>query len=687
LPLALRSRSKHGVAMRARAVLFWLLPTLLVSCAAERPPREPLPSPLAAPPPLLPPLTPPAAPTYSGIDRATVNRAAVRLNLPLFWTNDLDKDGAVDPTEVASLLFYPTEGHWVEAGAFTPAFADAWSKIQKEANLAPPSDPREALVVRDLDQGLATLVATDLRTAPYEDGALSRHLLKAAHLIDALYAMQIGAEALASQVPADAASQSLFRRNWGPRCVGPLTENDPACSAIPGAPKAVCDAYPGPMQRKVGFCEDLEKLPNAKELLSPFVVVRAGAKGTLAPLSFALAYRGLMTAIAEELRAAATEVTSSNEAALRAYLLAAAESFTTNDWLGADEAWSKMNALNSKWYLRIGPDEVYWDPCNQKAGFHMTFARINADSLAWQNKLVPVQQEMERTIAAHIGAPYVMRAVTFHLPDFIDIVWNAGDDRNAMGATIGQSLPNWGPVAAQGRGRTVAMSNLYQDVDSRAIRRKQAESLLSRESMKGYVDSAAPGLLSTILHEATHNLGPSHEYRFGGKTDAQAFGGQMSTMLEELKAQSGALYFIDFARIHGIIGAEEANETYANCVVWAFGHIGRGMYDAARKRKPYSQLAAIQVGFLMDEGALSFDPNEPAANGTDKGAFTIHYDRFPGAAEKLIVAVGRVKAKNDRAAAEAMTKRYVDGDRVPQSLIAERELRYPRQSFVYAVEM
>jgi len=298
-----------------------------------------------------------------------------------------------------------------------------------------------------------------------------------------------------------------------------------------------------------------------------------------------------------------------------------------------------------------------------------------------------VQEEMEKALAARIGPPYKARSVTFHLPDFIDIVWNAGDDRNPMGATIGQSLPNWGPVAAQGRGRTVAMSNLYQDADSRAIRRKQAESLLSRESMKGYVDLATPGLLSTILHEATHNLGPSHEYRFGGKTDAQAFGGQMSTMLEELKAQSGALYFIEFARTHGIIHADQAIEAYAHCIVWSFGHVSRGMYDGSHKRKPYSQLAAIQLGFLMDEGALTFDPNELAANGTDKGAFTIHYERFPAAAEKLMGVVGLIKAKNDKAAAEVMTTKYVDGDRVPQSLITERELRYPRQSFVYAVDM
>ena len=48
----------------------------------------------------------------------------------------------------------------------------------------------------------------------------------------------------------------------------------------------------------------------------------------------------------------------------------------------ADEAWAKMTVDNSKWYVRVAPDETYWEPCAQKAGFHLTFARINQGSQA-----------------------------------------------------------------------------------------------------------------------------------------------------------------------------------------------------------------------------------------------------------------------------------------------------------------
>jgi len=637
---------------------------------------------------------PPTA--HAAVDRRAFNRSAQRLNLPLFWSIDKTGNGGIEPDETALLLFYPTSGtaKWVEGGSFTPAFEEAYKRIVEDAagsgvppGLSAEEQARRSLVVQELDQGRATLVSNDLSALGSDEKSLVEHVLSASNLIDSLYATQIGAKALEDRVPReDIASQSLFRRNWGPKCLQPLTEQKPACSAIPGATKPLCDAYPAAIQSEATFCQKLEKLPNSKPLLAPFVVVREkGAAFEPVPLS--VAYKAPMEAISKELRAAAEAIKDPKEKPLKAYLVAAAQSFHDNNWLPADEAWARMNATNSAWYLRVAPDEVYWDPCNHKAGFHVTFARINKDSLAWQDKLAPVEQKMEQTLATLIGKPYAVRKVTFHLPDFVDIVINAGDDRKESGATIGQSLPNWGPVANQGRGRTVAMSNLYTDPDSQKSRREGAESLLSKEGMSDYVDSAQPGLLSTILHEATHNLGPAHEYRWKGKTDAQWFGGNLASMMEELKAQSGALYFVDFLKQSGVIDAPTAKRTYTDSIVWAFGHISRGMYTETGQRKAYSQLAAIQIGFLVDEGALTWDASGKAANGKDTGAFTMHLDKLPGAIEKMMKTVGGLKATGDKAGAEALAKKYVDGTIVPQGIITERLLRNPRATFVYALTL
>lgn len=632
---------------------------------------------------------------HDAVARHDFNRAAVRLNLPLFWVADEDQDSAVSPAEVVSLLFYGGEWRWVVDGRFTPEFEEAYGRIVKEAaqpggsedGLDAAERERRRLVREDLDYGIATLVRSDLTTLPEDHRTFVRHMLQAANLIDKLYARQVGAAAMADQVgEMDLAGQSLFRRNWGPRGAAPGTDLNPACSAIPGGPKPLVDPYPAAMQENEDFCARLEGLPNAEELFDPFTAVRE-VDGQLVAVPYNDAYPILMGAIATELTAAADALSDPEEEALRSYLRAAAQSFTDNDWAPADEAWAAMNVQNSRWYLRIAPDEVYWEPCSQKAGFHLTLALINRDSLTWQERLTPVRQEMEDRLAVVAGPPYSAREVAFHLPDFIDIVVNAGDDRDPLGATIGQSLPNWGPVANEGRGRTVAMTNLYTDADSAAIRRAQAESLLDAATMAHYTDGPEPGLLGTILHEATHNLGPSHEYEVGGRTDSVLFGGGLASTLDELKAQTGALWYLEMLHSRGLISAELYRQSYVDALIWAFGHISRGMYTATGQRKAYSQLAAIQVGYLLEDGALAFDPDAIAANGDDHGAFHIDFERMPAAIEKMMGLVAGIKARGDRERAEELAAGMVDGEAVPQALITERMLRHPKANFVYSIDM
>ncbi|MCB9597300.1 MAG: hypothetical protein H6719_31535 [Sandaracinaceae bacterium] len=627
--------------------------------------------------------TPAEAPAYDGLERLRFNQLAVQTNTPVFWASDADEDGAIDADEVRQLLFYPESEPFVADGALTDHFRETYEALVAANGATAPTDPRLAAVVEELSTTAPTLVETDLSDLPADHQAFADHMLRVADMIDGLYARQVGMTRLQDQVADDDASRSLFRRNWGPACRGATTERNEACSAIVGAPREPVDVYPIEMQSSDGFCATLEARDDSSALLTPFTVVRE-AEGALRAVPYTEAYANQMGPVATELRAAADALTDSAEEPLRTYLRAAAQAFQDNDWNPADEAWAAMNVRNSRWYVRVAPDEVYWDPCSQKAGFHMTFALINQGSLVWQDRLTPLQQRMEASIA-ELSDAYEPRDVSFHLPDFIDIVTNSGDDRDAFGATIGQSLPNWGPVSEEGRGRTVAMTNLYTDPDSAARRRSLAESIFTEATLAHYSDDAEPGLLSTILHEATHNLGPSHEYRTNGQTDDEAFGGGLASMLEELKAQSGALFYTAMLREEGIITEDRQNETYLDSIVWAMGHISRGMYTPTGQRKAYSQLAAVQVGFLMDAGVLTWDAEAMAANGTDHGAFSLDYARFPAAARDLMTLVMGIKATGNRAEAERVAARFVDGDVVPQATIVERWNRSPRATFVYAI--
>ncbi len=671
------------------------LAPLLAVVACESNPPEPK---VAPPQPTvtMPPATITATPKLDRVTREEFNRLAAELALPLFWTEDTNKDGVLDPGELTvywGLDRGAATADFVGGGTFTPKLREAYERIAKQKTVSD-ADPRRAAVKKELAQGRVTLVATDFSSVPPEERKFVQAIVKASELIEALYAKQQGVTELAAKVPADdPASKTLFFRGQGPKCEAPLTQNDPSCGALVAAdmPKTkLSGMYPADLlAANAKFCEELQKNKD-KKLLDPFTVVVKDASGKgLASKPFHEFWPAETKAIATELEGAA-QALGAREPALKEYLLAAAKAFGDDNWWPADEAWAKMDAKNSKYYLRIAPDEVYDEPCSTKALYHVSFGLINQGSLKWQQRLDPLKTEMEGALAAMAGKPYTARKVTFKLPDFADIALNAGDSRKASGATIGQSLPNFGPVANGGRGRTVAMTNFYTDPDSIATAKEQGASLFCKDAMANWTSSQEPQLMSTVLHEAAHNLGPAHQYKVNGKIDREAFGGPLASTLEELKAQTAALFFTEWLVEKKQITREEADRAHVRDMFWAFGHISRGMYGENNHPKNYSQLAAIQLGSLIKVGAVTWKADETAANGKDKGCFSLDLAKMPGAIKSLMTEVAQIKGRGDKAKAETLIKEHVGapGEKRPtHEVITERITRAPKASFVYSLKM
>jgi hypothetical protein len=121
-----------------------------------------------------------------------------------------------------------------------------------------------------------------------------------------------------------------------------------------------------------------------------------------------------------------------------------------------------------------------------------------------------------------------------------------------------------------------------------------------------------------------------------------------------------------------------------------FGHISRGMYTADKQPLSYSQLAAIQLGWFIKDGAVTWRAEENASNGKDKGCFAIDPAKLSGSVKTLMTQVAQIKGKGDRAGAEKLVKDYVDvsGDKKKvHDVIQDRFTRYPKASFVYSVKL
>lgn len=675
---------------------------LLAFCACS---RKPTPVALPAPEPATAQagaqaLPADATPVHALITRDQFNQAAAEENLPLFWRDDLNHNQNMETNELAVLWHrdWPEERVWREGLAFSTKFEQTYAQLvrgvqaSQNAPVALPSQElRKDAVLKELRQGRPTLVRSDLTQVSPEEKQMVQHVLRAAELVEVLFAQQSGTAAMYKAIPrSDAASRALFVRNQAPWCEAPATENDPNCNALTDLPKKRSGLYPTDIQANPEFCTAIAKDPTAVDVVTAFGMVVRGDKGELKNVPYSRAWPAEMDAVAKELTAAASALGASKEPALKVYLLAAAGAFVDDDWVKADEAWAKMSATNSKWYLRIAPDETYHEPCARKAGFHVSFARINPAALKWQQLLEPVKGDLEKALAELAGPPYVSGKIAFHLPDFIDIVINAGDSRSALGATIGQSLPNWGPVANESRGRTVAMTNLYNDADSKAVVRTQVESLYCTSAMPLFSDDSEPQVMSTVLHEAAHNLGPAHEYKVDGKVDDDIFGGPLAATLEELKAQTAALYFTDWLADKKLIDDKKRHEAHSADIAWNFGHISQGMFNPAGKPKPYSHLAAIQVGVLLDGGGLQWNKAETAANGRDAGCFAFNLPKLAPAIKGLMAQVAHIKGAGDKPAAEALVEKYTKkiGDFADlRRVIRERWLRAPKAAFVYAVEL
>lgn len=610
-------------------------------------------------------------------DRRSLNAALLERDLPLFWVEDLDHDGLADARELTAVWSMAADGAPdVSTGAIPSSVIGALAApVAPEASDAQ-ERARRAAVAKELAQGAPTLVFTDLSREPPTTRALAEAVSDVARSLEALYREQLGTHTF-SPAEDHPPSRLLFTRNQGPWCKAPDTERDPDCTATPGA-VVRSGLYPASLQGE-GFCARMAEQPRADELLAPFVAVREEG-GALKPMPYSRAFPDATREVAAKIRTLATRFVEDEE--MQRYLEAAATAFETDDWATADAVWTRMK--KSPWYLRIAPDEVFFSPCGRKAMFQLSFGRMSPDARSWQRKIGLFKQRMEDEVARLAGSAYGAREADFRLPDFVEIILNAGDTRRPLGAFIGQSLPNFGPLAEGGR-RTVAYTNLYGDPDSHAQLVEQAASAFCPDTFQGFTPDDESRIINTAFHDVARNLGPGAGHRVRGKTPPEIFGGALAATLEELQAQAVSQHLAQWLGSKELLEQDTVRGMFTFGVIWALSHFSREMTTASGGPRPISQLAAIELGILEREGALTWT-NRTAQNGTDEGCFSIDWPKVPRALETLARDVLRIKAAGRREAAQQLIEAYVDGmNTQAHDAVSERWRRFPRASFIYGI--
>ena len=625
------------------------------------------------------------------LPRDDFNGLAAQRGLPLRIENRLIDPAGLTPADV--VVTDPIRGFdYISNGKFTPRFIKQYKALVEMK--------RRDSVGRALGEGRGVKISHSVGSYPAAERKMIKCIKEVARLIDLLYMKQEGSFQYIDEIErlrfTDPDAYKLFWRENGPWATGTKGEQDPFANALESLPVKKEGVFPEDVELTPEVLEKIQK--DTEGLGNQWTVVVKDAAGELKAVPYHVYWKNEMCEIATELEKAAQAVAGIQEhATLVTYLRAQARAFRDGSWFDADRAWVAMSQQNSKYAIRVAPDETYWGTGNMKAGFQLWFSEIDRETARKaQDILVPRLQQMENEIAKLVPL-YKARTVAGFPIDFIHMLLRAGDHKSAYGATIGEKLPNfYRSDKDNSYSRMVVMTNYYTDPASRGEALAKRQLLLSARVLAGYSAGDELTHIDTLMHEMTHSLGVSAESYVAknpdgtdrvdeaGKslTSAVAMGGTNAQVIEELKAQTGALYWIGWQQQQGLISKQEANDLYTNAILWAFGHISKGL-GTLEKPRTYSQLAAIQIRKLMDAGAITYNADE--GEGETKGRFDFHFDKFHAAVTTLFQDVNRIQVLGDREAATKLRADVIDGGEgytlVRAKEVKERFSGFPTASF------
>jgi hypothetical protein len=163
-------------------------------------------------------------------------------------------------------------------------------------------------------------------------------------------------------------------------------------------------------------------------------------------------------------------------------------------------------------------------------------------------------------------------------------------------------------------------------------------------------------LLSTIMHEISHGLGPAFARTSSGtsagKVSIREAIGPGFSGLEEAKADATGMFGLKWLVDHDALPKEKLEEYYASYVGGLFRTVRFGTAEA------HGQAEMMEFNYLSESGAIRRNAN---------GRYAIDYEKMPGALADLTKELLEIEATGDRARAESWFKKY---DTMPDELKA-----------------
>lgn len=476
------------------------------------------------------------------------------------------------------------------------------------------------------------------KLSPGDRQALDK-LVQAASILDRIYTRQVwsGNEALRMKLEADTSTEGKERLQYFNIIRGPWSGLDHNKGFIDGVPvqKPHANYYPEDMTREE-FNTWAATLPEAeqKKATGFFYTVRRDDAGKLKLIPYNEEYKDLLVPAAQLLREAAA---LTDNASLRAFLTTRADAFLSNDYYASDVAWMD---LDSPIEPTIGPYEVYLDSLfNYKAAFEAYICLRNAEETKKLERFSGYLQEIENNLPIEkryrnpkLGALAPIRVV--------DEVVVGGEARSSV-QTAAFNLPNDEKVTAEKGSKRVMLKNVQEAKFNKVL---VPISRIALDPSQQPMIAFEPFFTHILAHELMHGLGPHSITVNGKKTTVRQSMRELSSALEEAKADISGLFALQFLIDKGVVDRSMERQMYVTYLAGVFRSIRFGIANAHGKGM------ALQCNYLTDEGAFEF--NETT------GTYSVRSDKMRDAVRKLTAEIMTIQAEGSYAKAKAMLDRY-----------------------------
>ena len=494
---------------------------------------------------------------------------------------------------------------------------------------------------------LAALQTMTARFAPTEIGAdLSKlsaadrrvlgKLVEASKIVDALFLRQVwsGNEAMLLELARDPTPIARARLHYLLINKGPWSRLDHDQPFVPGAPPkpAAANYYPEGVS-KADVERWIQSLPEAEKAKATgfFTVIRR-AGSSFAAVPYNAEYQPELVRLSALLREAAGLAT---EPTLKTYLTKRADAFLSNDYYDSDVAWMELKGTIEP---TIGPYEVYEDEWfNYKAGFESFITVRDEVESAKLQKFAGELQDIENHLPIDpkwrnpkIGAlaPIVV----------VNEIFAAGDANRGV-QTAAFNLPNDERVTREKGAKRVMLRNV-QDAKFNKTLVPISKVVLSAADQK---DLGFDAFFTHILvHEMMHGLGP-HSITVGGRqTTVRQELKDMSSFMEEAKADISGLFAIQYMIDKGVLPKTLEQSLYTTFLASAFRSIRFGVNEAHGKGM------AVQLNFLLEGGGFVANPD---------GTFAVNRAKVKDGVRDLTTTLMTIQAEGAYEKAKALGDR------------------------------